>query len=299
MRAVDAARGKWRSILTHLGIDSKLLDGRHHPCPNGGGKDRFRFADRNGSGNFFCDCSDGTKGGMSLLMCCKGLGYAEAAREVERVAGVAREDRTAERKDPRIALNRIHERVGPPSFGVMRYLRERGLTCPPGLLSARLSYWHEGKSLGVYECMVGIITSPKDRPESYHLTYIDGAKKADVPSPRKVMTPINTITGGAIRLYPRAERMGIAEGIETAIAASMLSGMPVWAAVSASGMESFEPPASVRELVVFGDADEGFVGQSAAYALARRVSRSGVRCDVRIPAAGDWADELVRMHAVR
>ena len=39
-----AARNRWRDILSTLGsIDADILDGRHHPCPKCGGKDRFRF----------------------------------------------------------------------------------------------------------------------------------------------------------------------------------------------------------------------------------------------------------------
>ena len=41
-----AATGRWVEILTSLGgVAAKLLDGRHHPCPKCGGKDRFRMID--------------------------------------------------------------------------------------------------------------------------------------------------------------------------------------------------------------------------------------------------------------
>ena len=64
MSAREDAQGKWRSVLAACGVPADALDGKHHPCPaTGQGEDRFRFADRNGSGNFFCGCSDGKKGG--------------------------------------------------------------------------------------------------------------------------------------------------------------------------------------------------------------------------------------------
>ena len=43
--------------------------------------------------------------------------------------------------------------------------------------------------------------------------------------------------GGAVRLFPPAEAMGIAEGIETALSAAQLSGLPVWAALNTVNIE--------------------------------------------------------------
>jgi putative DNA primase/helicase len=49
--------------------------------------------------------------------------------------------------------------------------------------------------------------------------------------------------------------------------------------------------------VVFGDNDPNFVGQAAAYALARRVStQNKIDTAVEIPRSGkDWNDELFEM----
>ena len=52
--------GNWRAILSALGIPSNLLDGQHHPCPGCGGKDRFRFDDKDGRGTWICSQGDGT-----------------------------------------------------------------------------------------------------------------------------------------------------------------------------------------------------------------------------------------------
>ena len=46
--------------------------------------------------------------------------------------------------------------------------------------------------------------------------------------------------------------LGIAEGIETALAASYRFGVPVWSAI----LESWEPPTGVKRMIVFGDNDE-------------------------------------------
>lgn len=52
--------GNWRAVLDSHGIDAKLLDGRHHPCPGCGGTDRFRFDDKEGRGSWICGQGGGT-----------------------------------------------------------------------------------------------------------------------------------------------------------------------------------------------------------------------------------------------
>jgi len=60
------ANGQWNIILTRLGVDSSSLDGKHHPCPSCGGKDRFRFDNKGGDGTYICNqCGAGD--GFSLI----------------------------------------------------------------------------------------------------------------------------------------------------------------------------------------------------------------------------------------
>ena len=49
------AAGKWQQILLRNGITGDVLDGKHHPCPGCGGKDRMRFDNKEGRGTFFCN----------------------------------------------------------------------------------------------------------------------------------------------------------------------------------------------------------------------------------------------------
>lgn len=72
---LHAARGRWIEILASAGIDTSLLDGRGHPCPKCGGRDRFSaFKDINDRGAVYCrHCFNrGTDpfpgGGLSTLM---------------------------------------------------------------------------------------------------------------------------------------------------------------------------------------------------------------------------------------
>jgi putative DNA primase/helicase len=52
--AHEAACGRWASILPHVGVPADALTGKHGPCPGCGGRDRFRFDDKDGRGTFIC-----------------------------------------------------------------------------------------------------------------------------------------------------------------------------------------------------------------------------------------------------
>jgi len=100
--------------------------------------------------------------------------------------------------------------------------------------------------------------------------------------------------GGAIRLAPPLHgNLGIAEGVETALAATALFGVPCWAALNAGRLKVWEPPEGVDGVVVFGDNDLNAVGQAAAYALAERHNRN-IAAEVKIPPdpGTDWNDVL-------
>jgi putative DNA primase/helicase len=88
--------------------------------------------------------------------------------------------------------------------------------------------------------------------------------------------------------------LGIAEGIETALGALKRTGVPTWAAYSATLLEQFQPPETVKKIVIFGDNDESFTGQKSAFVLAHRLKREGFDVEVRIPdcVGTDWADEV-------
>ena len=112
------------------------------------------------------------------------------------------------------------------------------------------------------------------------------------------MTPVDTVCGGAVRLFEPTDVLGVTEGVETAIAVNELFSLPTWAASSTSGLESFEPPAGITALTIYGDNDSHkfFAGQLSAYALANRLAlerRPDLRIDVQIPPnPGDWLDVL-------
>jgi putative DNA primase/helicase len=108
--------------------------------------------------------------------------------------------------------------------------------------------------------------------------------------------------GAAIRLFAPddnglgdgGKRLAVAEGIETAIAAHMMSGLPVWACVSAFGLEHVVLPPDVTDLWVFADKDRSNTGRAAGMSLLRRAMAAGVRVRFLDPDEWDtdWCDVL-------
>ncbi|HWA17734.1 MAG TPA: toprim domain-containing protein [Devosia sp.] len=143
-----------------------------------------------------------------------------------------------------------------------------------------------------HPAMLAIFSGPDGRPSGLHRTYLTpSGRKAAVVSQKLSLGPL--VDGGAVRLAPHGDILGIAEGIETALAASILFGVPCWAALNANRLAVWEPPAGVRKVVIFADNDHSFVGQTAAFDLVASLERT-VIVDIETPVrpGADWADML-------
>jgi hypothetical protein len=171
---------------------------------------------------------------------------------------------------------------------VSRYLERRGVggAWPlPALLRLHpsLPYWHGAEKLGEFPAMVAPIVAPDGRTLALHRTYLtaDG-RKAGVPSPKKLTAAAGPLAGACIPLRrPVRGCIGIAEGIETALAASCASNLPTVAAYCAGNLATWQWPADVHRLVIFADADKA--GLEAAGALRVRALAARVRVEVIKP----------------
>ena len=188
---------------------------------------------------------------------------------------------------------------------VGKYLVHRGLCAlkkrPLALRMATLPYFEDDIEQGQYPVMLGAVTSPLGALVGLHRTYISNmGRKAPVPCPKKLSRTSGLLAGASIKLFEPTIingklTLGVAEGIETALACYLASGIPTWSCVSASGIKSFEWPAGLQSLVIFGDNDASGAGQSAARDLAGRAAAAGLECRVLIPKTigNDWLDDYV------
>jgi putative DNA primase/helicase len=329
----QSARGHWLEILGRLApeLEAALArPGRHVPCPVHGGKDGFRlFADADETGGGICNTCGSFPDGFDLLMWLTGGTFPEILEEVAQVQGLRTEQtwsapprrratpppRTGRRngKDNRSLASSIDrvwagciapsdERAAP----LRRYMLRRGLDW--SLLDANvvrfhpdLPYWEEDACWGRTPAMVAKVSGEFCDRITVHRTYLtlDGCR-APVPSPKKLMSyPDNRVlAGGAIRLCAPDSELGIAEGLETALAVRKRTGMPVWAAVSATLLERFEPPEVTSLVVVWADKDRSGRGEEAAIVLRDRLVRMGIQVSIHVPPGAipdgakglDWAD---------
>ena len=125
-----------------------------------------------------------------------------------------------------------------------------------------------------------------------HRTFLDVAsgKLAGFERPKRAL---GSLGFGAVRVAPPVQgRLGLAEGIESALAAMQLFGIPCWATLGNERFGLVSIPESVRELFLFIDNDAGGAHAEEralkAYAAPDRVIHS------RAPASPgfDWNDEL-------
>jgi putative DNA primase/helicase len=275
-RLAETARGRWHGILPQLGISPKLLRNRHGPCPMCGGKDRFRFDNKEGKGTWICNrCGSGD--GAELVKRVKGVQFKEAAKMVEGCVGNAPVRPILEKlATPRLELARIWDAAKPikrPS-PVADYLAKR---CD----------WTENYSENLREngtLMLAKVQTWDGKGVNIHRTHI-ADDKATV---RKLM-PGKLPDGSAIRLaYVNLwTEMGVAEGIETALSAMKLFGLPTWSLINATLMQKWRPPVGIKKVVIFGDNDKSFTGQMAAYTLAYKL-RDSVEVEVKIPTMPGW-----------
>lgn len=153
-----------------------------------------------------------------------------------------------------------------------------------------LPHWPEKTNL---PAMLGVVRNKDAEVIGIHRTFLDKKipRKAEVV-PAKMM--LGNVNGGAVRLFAARQKVGIAEGIETAMAANKLFGIPVWAALSCSGMMNVEFPDHIKEVIICADHDEA--GIAAATKLQKRLTETGILVSVAIPrqAGWDFNDQLLQ-----
>jgi carbonic anhydrase len=141
-------------------------------------------------------------------------------------------------------------------------------------------------------CPLIAAVSLDEGPIAIHRTFLaqDLRSKAAFTKPKRTL---GTLGAAAVRLFaPINGQLGLAEGIESAMAAYALTGVPTWATLGNERFGLVAIPESVTDLHLFVDHDDG--GNLArergvaAYAAEGRIIR------VRKPSAvgSDWNDEL-------
>ena len=295
------ARGRWPGIMAALGIE--IGTGKHTKCPACGGKDRFRFDDKEGDGTFYCNqCGAGN--GFGLIMNVLNIEFPDAMKEVARLCGSVEKGKVLkEKKVSPETLRRIFLSSKPMKKNdpVGLYLRSRGIK----LIPEKLRYMpkcYDTESKKEHPAMLAVVSSKDGKAITMHRTYLKkNGEKAEMEKCKKLLPGLEKLTGGAIRLWEmETDKLGIAEGIETALSCYEYFGVPTWSTINSTLMEKFEVPKNIKQLVIFADNDSNYTGQKAAYTLANRLMiNRNIKVSVKVPeiVGEDFADEYRRNYS--
>lgn len=129
-------------------------------------------------------------------------------------------------------------------------------------------------------------------PIAIHRTFLstEASGKAAFEKPKRALGALGE---AAVRLFaPVSGKLGLAEGVESAMSAYALTGIPVWATLGNERFGLVSVPESVTELHLFVDHDAG--GELAASRALAAYARDGRTIHVRKPSSRDtdWNDEL-------
>lgn len=302
---LDASEAFRQAIEHRLGYAPASIDpGKLHRFAT-----RQQRSDRAGWAKLFDDQRAGVFGcyrqGISEVWCSEARRSMSAEERAmhDRQIAQARAERAAQQREHWAAnaerITQIWEasRKLVPGDPATLYLKRRGFgglwplpTCLR--LHRGLTYWEDGEQLGVFPAMIAPLVGSDGRTLALHRTFLtaDG-RKANVPSPKKLTGTAGPLGGSCIPLHKPANGcLGIAEGIETALAAWAGSGVPTVAAYSGGNLATWRWPEGLQRVIVFADADDA--GRRAAAELRGRAVRAGLRCEVLAPAddGADWCD---------
>jgi hypothetical protein len=122
-----------------------------------------------------------------------------------------------------------------------------------------------------------------------HRTFLD-CPNGGGASPKDRRAGLGRFGSGAVRLGKIEPRLGLAEGIETALSASELFGIQCWSTLGTERFGLVSIPSEVEELHLFLDNDDG--GRRAE--LLARENFTHLPIQVHVPGSdgADWNDEL-------
>lgn len=236
-RIKEAARGRWRDVLSALGgISADVLDGKHHPCPKCGGTDRFSLMNEE-AGALLCRiCFDKKNGdGIAALQWLRGWDFLTTMRELAQYLGTSPNGNGK----PQSANGKTPKTYATPTEALAAYIRHLG----------QPSTWFE--YLNAAGLCVGLVyrwdtaTGKEIRPVS---RIGDGWQCAGMPEPRPLYRLPDVM---------RAQQVFVCEGEK---AAEAVRGVGLIATTSANGSKSPKKtdwaPLAGKQTIILPDNDE-------------------------------------------
>ncbi|EAR6352922.1 DNA primase [Salmonella enterica] len=317
MKTTTAVIGRWPEVFKAFGLPP--VTGKNHfkgECPVCGKTGKYRCDDQNGRGTWICSCGNGD--GWSLLTRTQQKTIRELYDEVDRIIGnnYSHTDNNQVQQTEPDKISRRHDSVM-RRFGTLvplrgtdgeRYLQRRGINVLPSPDAVRYEKNQALRTGGAFQALWSLVTDSQSRACYLHRTLLDGDKKAPVTETKKAWklqedSVLSHSESQAIRLFPVASTLGIAEGIETALSCKQVYQINTWSVVNADLMKKFRVPAGVKHLVIFADMDpNSATGHAAAFACAHSnilAKNDLLSVSVRWCDSGDFNDFLINGDQVR
>ena len=310
MKTAEAAKGRWSEIFEYYGLPP--ITGKSHykgECPVCKARGKYRVDDRDGDGTWICVCGSGD--GMKLLTLTQQKSFSAICAEVDQLIGNDYQrinvpvNSSAARQRQRVIskFSKLLDLRGTSGAG---YLSQRGIVKLP---AESIRFCDRQRHAGrVFQALYALATDDKAELCYLHQTLLDGDKKANIDSAKRLKSLqeenyLDHARSVAIRMFPVSTTLGIAEGIETALSCHQVYGINTWAVINSGFMKKFRVPAGVKHLVIFAYMDmHSATGHAAAFECAHAnllAKNDLVKVSIRWPDSGDFNDMLMNGDQVR
>lgn len=292
---MQAANGQWEYILPTIGVEIPA-NNRHGACPTCGGKDRFRFDNKEGRGTWFCSqCVPQAGDGLDLV---KKAINASTSDAIKAVAAALGKNTVTKRKSNYHQAIKTHpvqatkaqqtQKRAQAMFkatiqGESAYLSGKGLTQHTPLLSSEQSLTIQG-----IQFCAGDIFLPLYNQEntivSAQLIKATGEKRF-LPGGQKT---------GSFHIVPGdAEQLAVCEGYATALTVNMATNATTFVAFDCGNLKAVSLHVRKQypdaQITIYGDNDLHTLnnpGKSKAEEAAK-----AIKAKTKIPhCPGDWND---------
>ncbi|HCE8651989.1 TPA: DNA primase, partial [Klebsiella pneumoniae] len=249
MKTAEAAKGRWAEIFEYYGLPP--FTGKHHykgECPVCKARGKFRVDDRDGQGTWICVCGSGD--GMKLLTLTQSKSFSAICAEVDQLIGNNYQrinvpaNSSAARQRQRV-ISKFSKLLDLRGTSAAGYLLQRGISRLP---AEGIRFCDRQRHAGrIYQALYALATDDKAELCYLHQTLLDGDRKADIDSAKRLKSLqedsyLDHARSVAIRMFPVSTTIGIAEGIETALSCNQVYGVNTWAVINSGFMKKFRVP---------------------------------------------------------
>ena len=232
-----------------------------------------------------------------LFKCFAGCTITEilAALRRERLDVPEGQSRMVERFEPATNMQRYAARLwreGRPVSGTPaeRYLRNRSIPAIHDLMRYHpATPLGRGRSVRRLPALLIAVGQPRRLAAVQRIFLQPNGRPALLRRTKRALGPLYR---DAVQLFEPMETLGLAEGVENALSASLLLSIPVWASLGAERFDRIDIPLRIKRLILLADNDHA--GRRAVNKALQSYVLPGRDIIVLWPAApfNDWNDML-------